>query len=313
VKKGLKTLGNVAVVVSLVFLCKKFVDLNIDKTLFFRADNVAHISWISLLYGAHLFVVCVPWKVLLRILTGRKIPFFEAAWVLNRSNLMKYLPGNFFQFIGRNELAIRLGLPHADVAFATVCDVALLVAANCLTAVFLDWRAIGRWFERYGFSGLYFLFLLVALAGTTLIVLRRTRKDVLSAFGAKLMAFCTWRSLGAVLACTLYFILLALFVAVLFVAIFTKILHVDVEIHVVPTILSAYMFSWSAGFIMPGAPGGVGIREATLTLLLTGVVAADDALLAAVIFRVVTTVGDLWGLLFAWLGMNFRVRWKANF
>jgi uncharacterized membrane protein YbhN (UPF0104 family) len=61
-------------------------------------------------------------------------------------------------------------------------------------------------------------------------------------------------------------------------------------------------------FLMPGAPGGTGIREATLTLLLTGVVPADDALLTAVIFRFVTIIGDFWGILFAWICLKLRMR-----
>jgi hypothetical protein len=312
VNKTLKTLGNAAVVLSLLFLGVKFVALDIDKTLFLRADNTLHILWISFLFGLHLFVLCIPWKTFIRIITGREIPFFEAAWVLNRSNLMKYLPGNVFQFIGRNELAVRLDLPHADVACATVCDMALLVGTNCLMAAFLNWRGMEKWFGKYGFSGLYSFGILIAVMGVIFVFLRLGRgADILSKFAARLRIFFTWRSVRVILACMIWFVLLSLFVGVLFLAACTKILHVDVALRTVPTILSAYMLSWVAGFIVPGAPGGIGVREATLTLLLAGVVADEDALLAAIIFRLVTTIGDLWGLLFAWLGMGYSLKNKT--
>jgi uncharacterized membrane protein YbhN (UPF0104 family) len=308
INKILKPLGNVAVVLSLVFVCKKFVDLNIDREILFNANSILHIVWLSLMYGFHVLIACVPWMVFLRILTGRKIPFSEAAWVLSKSNLMKYLPGNIFQFIGRNEMAIRLNLNHGDVAFATVCDFGLLVAVSLLTAALMNWQGIGKWFAQYGFPSLYSFFAAFAATGMIVVFLRVRHKGIIRKLTAKLKIFFSIRSAKAIFACFLYFTFLTLFVAALFFAVLCKILQLDVTYQTIPSILSAYMFSWVAGFIMPGAPGGIGIREATLTLLLAGIIPTEEALLAAVIFRLISTIGDFFGLLFAWVGIKISAQ-----
>jgi hypothetical protein len=300
--KILKNLGNAAVILSLAFVCKKIAGLNIERAALFNTDKLISVAWISFLYGLHMFALCVPWMAFLRILTGRKIPFSVAAWIVNKSNLMKYLPGNVFQFIGRNELAVRLNLSHADVAFATVCDLGLLVAASLLAAVFLDWRGI-MWLGQYGVRGFRFLSIGFAAAGAFIVFLAMRRENILRRLGAKARNFFTLRSLGIICACLLYFLALALLVAALFLAVLTEILRVDAAYRAIPSVLSAYMLSWVAGFITPGAPGGIGIREAVLTLLLTDIVPMDSALLAAVIFRLISIVGDLWGLSFAWVGL----------
>ncbi|MFR6077469.1 MAG: hypothetical protein ACLUHJ_08605 [Ruminococcus sp.] len=42
----------------------------------------------------------LPWLLFIRILSGAKIPMRDALPVYTRSNLMKYVPGNVFQYVG---------------------------------------------------------------------------------------------------------------------------------------------------------------------------------------------------------------------
>ena len=55
----------------------------------------------------------------------------------------------------------------------------------------------------------------------------------------------------------------------------------------------AYVLAWLAGFITPGTPAGVGVREIVLLFLLRGQIEQADLLLAIVLGRVVTVIGDL--------------------
>jgi uncharacterized membrane protein YbhN (UPF0104 family) len=48
-----------------------------------------------------------------------------------------------------------------------------------------------------------------------------------------------------------------------------------------------------AGFVVPGSPAGVGVREAVLVLTLEPHLPSDGALLLALSLRLVTTFGDL--------------------
>jgi uncharacterized membrane protein YbhN (UPF0104 family) len=55
----------------------------------------------------------------------------------------------------------------------------------------------------------------------------------------------------------------------------------------------AFIVSWLAGFITPGAPAGVGVREMVIIILLGGVANEASLLMAVVISRMITVIGDL--------------------
>ncbi|MGZ8184078.1 MAG: hypothetical protein ACXWT1_19195 [Methylobacter sp.] len=59
------------------------------------------------------------------------------------------------------------------------------------------------------------------------------------------------------------------------------------------TIGGAFVVAWLAGVLTPGAPAGVGVRELVLLVLLRGMVAEADLLLAVVLGRIVTVTGDV--------------------
>ena len=60
-----------------------------------------------------------------------------------------------------------------------------------------------------------------------------------------------------------------------------------------PVAFAAGLAAWLAGYATPGAPGGLGVREAVLVAVLTAADAGALAILAAALHRLVTTVGDL--------------------
>ena len=58
-------------------------------------------------------------------------------------------------------------------------------------------------------------------------------------------------------------------------------------------VAGVYCFAWLVGFVTPGAPGGIGIREALLSVLLANVVSPEMITVAVIFNRVVTVLGDL--------------------
>jgi uncharacterized membrane protein YbhN (UPF0104 family) len=62
-------------------------------------------------------------------------------------------------------------------------------------------------------------------------------------------------------------------------------------------LLAAGAASWVAGFVVIGAPGGLGVREAAFVALAGGALGESEALLLIGLFRIATFLGDT--LLFA--------------
>ena len=60
---------------------------------------------------------------------------------------------------------------------------------------------------------------------------------------------------------------------------------------------------WLGGFLVVGAPGGLGVREALFLGILGPLVGEAPALVSALTFRVATTLGDVvMSLIGLWLG-----------
>ncbi|MDR3551701.1 MAG: lysylphosphatidylglycerol synthase domain-containing protein [Clostridia bacterium] len=299
--RTLKIIGTIVTVIALFFIIKKLVELNLDYSLLLQKTNLLYIILFSAVYGIQMFVICIPWKTFISILTHEKIPFSKATWIYNKSNFMKYIPGNVFQYVGRNELAIRLNLSHVDVSFATVCDIIMIVAANFLVSVIMYAQGVGKWFAKYGVTSFYFVLIVLAVICIVLAILFVKRKQRVKNYLDKLHVFVEKQSVIRLLCCFLYYLFLTLVISLSFTLVLQKIVGTPVKPEVIPIIIGTYTLSWIAGFIVPGAPGGIGIREAVITLLLTGVVPVSDALMAALIFRFINIIGDFWGLFLAFI------------
>lgn len=68
-----------------------------------------------------------------------------------------------------------------------------------------------------------------------------------------------------------------------------------------------FAWSWIAGYVTPGAPAGLGVREAVLVSVLTSTYGASIAVGLTISLRVVTTLGDLMVFLAALASSRFRL------
>jgi hypothetical protein len=72
----------------------------------------------------------------------------------------------------------------------------------------------------------------------------------------------------------------------------------DPPLTTLPLAIGAFALSWVAGFLVPGAPAGLGVREGVLIALLSPSV--DGALPIVLGFRLATTLGDFLSLGLGW-------------
>ncbi len=63
--------------------------------------------------------------------------------------------------------------------------------------------------------------------------------------------------------------------------------------------LSAFAFAWTVGFVIPAAPGGVGVFEASVFLKVSHLVPEVSLLGAVLSYRVISTMSDLFAALLA--------------
>jgi hypothetical protein len=58
-------------------------------------------------------------------------------------------------------------------------------------------------------------------------------------------------------------------------------------------LIAVFALAWVVGFVTPGAPGGLGVREGLMLLMLAPVFTAASASVLVIALRVATTLGDV--------------------
>ena len=283
-----------------------------------------NISWGGLLEAPRLIVIvlCIalysllilisfyPWMALVGLTTGQQEMFknskLEFLRVFTKSNIMKYIPGNVFQYVGRNEIASVLNLPHIQVAAATVIEMVLMASgAGILSVLLLGSYTFHYFYSRLG-SYLYLIAGLCILAAAVLWFLFRGRLK--SLITNKLSGIRKKSFISGLTFCFIFYIIAFLYGGGLFIAVLKVCGTVTLDLHSLKLFLGTYSLSWMAGYITPGAPGGMGIREVIMTAVLGGnqFIADDVIIQASIIFRLVTVLGDLIAFLIAQLFFEIR-------
>ena len=67
------------------------------------------------------------------------------------------------------------------------------------------------------------------------------------------------------------------------------------------TVTGVMLVALVVGFLTPGSPGGIGIREAVSLFLLNGMIEEPVILSGIVIMRVLSIIGDIVSFLVMWL------------
>jgi glycosyltransferase 2 family protein len=246
---------------------------------------------LSLIYVLGLYIVFTSWFYTLRLNSPVKVDFRTGAYVYAVSNVAKYLPGNVFHFAGRQILGARLGWSHAAIARATLLEIAALLVGVGLVILMVALSSSGVAAVRMVLGdgsplGTYWRFAVIAVpiaAGGAGVMLFKTGLPS-RLFGVPPRAFLVVLSLV-----TGFFVLNSIMAIV-----FVRALPNASPAPPWAMLVIAYLLAWLAGFVVPGAPGGLGVRETVLVLLLSmNPHGAETISLALGLgMRFVSTLGD---------------------
>ncbi|MCY1274563.1 hypothetical protein D9M68_261210 [compost metagenome] len=228
----------------------------------------AQVLGFSMLYGASNLALALAWLRILKQLSTSA----DKNWAIRTygvTQLGKYLPGNIFHLAGRQGLGMAAGYPAWPLAKSTFWELAILCLAGALFGLLALPLVIAAT-PGYVAVGAF-----VLAIGTTVIVARELSKPDFA------MAFCWYVGFLSVSG-SLFYCLLGLVSD-----------DAELELQSWPLYAGAFVIAWLVGLVTPGAPAGVGVRELVLLLLLGNSVAEADLILAVLLGRIVTVVGDL--------------------
>jgi len=250
------------------------------------------ISISVLIYGGAGLLLSASWAKLNRICDGGAGPGILSAQqstaIYGTSQIAKYVPGNVFHFVGRHAAGVQAGLSHSVLACSASMEMlGLIFSAGILSlsgvlipeAGLLALLSIPLW----GLLGVLVFCILVMLWILPRLLKRMGVRSQLNTPVALM------RSLApAILLHLMFFMLSGMLVAGLVFAVVD-----DPKPLALLLAFSSYPVSWLAGYVIPGASAGVGIREASMMLILSDAILPQEATLVAILMRVVTVLGDL--------------------
>ena len=222
-----------------------------------------------------------------------------------QTNIAKYLPGNIWHYYGRVTAATQAGATLETAAVSVALE-PLLMAASALLVGLLSGQAIAT---RYGagtwgvFGGGLVITLLVIHPKFLNPVMQRLAQTKLAKARAqadtpapplhpsRLQHYPAIALLG-----NLLFLILR---GIGFLFAFQAILAVDWA--QVPILLSGFSVAWLLGLIVPGAPGGLGIFEATAIALLGHLYPAAALLAVVACYRLVSVGAEALGAGLSWV------------
>jgi uncharacterized membrane protein YbhN (UPF0104 family) len=216
-----------------------------------------------------------------------------AAHIYFVSQFGKYLPGNIAQHAGRLAMGVQQKLPGVTVAASQIIEIVLVVGTLGTIAAATGWKYITRLPGNTIMANptLAIVSAIGALAAAVLTILALKRfKRMNHLYSLFFQCLSTRDSfLSLVKATTLVFVNVACAILALYVVIKAVDPQYSQSIAMVSCV---YTVSWLAGFVTPGAPAGLGIREAVMLTLLSQNMVAADAVAISLIFRLATTATD---------------------
>ena len=266
--------GRAVLIAAVLFLCAAAADHR-TALLGWRPGpaEVTAIIGAAGLYAGGLLLLACGWTCVLRAVGGPFVPRGPVARVWATTQIAKYVPGNVAHLAARH-LALRgAGPSHRILAAAAVAEaLSLTMVAGLAASLALSFAPLSLpsgTDRAVPWAAAAFAAILTGALALTARQLGRARAI---------------EAAGALLAACAFFGLFGAATAVILAA------TVDLPPLAAATVGVA---AWVVGYLTPGAPAGVGTREAAFVLLLGDLAPVPDLLLAAIVLRVATTLGDV--------------------
>jgi uncharacterized membrane protein YbhN (UPF0104 family) len=299
--KVLKVIGGIATLVSFYFIFKIISKLKIDFSVLLNIRTLFFVFLFSLIFSLSIFILSFSWKLILQFISKKKIPFWNIFLVYARSNIGKYLPGNFMHLANRNLIGDNLSLKQSEIALSSFLEIIFMIISTLILSLSLSFeetiRLLSQKLNVLTDKWLFFILfsVILVISGVVLFVFI-FKKNLVKLYH-------NYVNMELVKLFFNVFILNVLCFAVLgviLILIIKFLLNTNItNIKNIFNIQSIFVFSWLAGFITPGSPGGIGVREFFLISLLSKYISPETVVISVTLHRLISIFGDIITFLFS--------------
>lgn len=291
--------GKVIMAISILFIAIAISRLGLDWEMLTNPfAAVTGCTFGMFLIAVSEYFMAWAWGNLLESFGSNKTSGREMYRVYLKANLGKYLPGNVMHYIERNLFATKAGLDQKDVLVSSVFEVVGVAAVALLTAAIVTFDKLKTAVSAIWNPWLSLLFasvMLVVLALTIIgwikfgkkykgLIERYLNRVVLCGYAVSGLGYLAFLLCGSITLLLLFWILYP-----------GEMFYMEWR-----EIMAAYVVAWVIGFVVPGAPGGIGVREFLLLYMLRDRIPGDAITTTILLHRLSTILGDF----FAYLSIN---------
>ena len=265
-------------------------------------DEISAYEWslgqfIIILFSASLIILIgflsgVAWHFLLKD-QGASTSFRTNLSILCTSQIAKYIPGNVGQYFGRIYFSRKNGIPLGTITLSMVIETIWLIfiAATLSVITFLLFKANKTTPAFLGNTGFIQLLLITFICFIGPILLIRLTRLVAQITGRH--EFGKLRLPNLSISLKIWAIDLAIFVihgllVSIHIMLFSNGSSPDMLLNTV-----LYATVWLAGYIFPGAPAGLGVREAATFAIFTNFYDASTCIAISISLRIASIIGDV--------------------
>ena len=290
-KRVIEYLGYVVSFLALYFVYKYVVNIDLEA-----AKEKISYSWIPIIlifisiYVLLMGFLATGWRYMLELLHGSELPKWRIIGIYTKTQIYKYIPSNLMHVVARIYFATKLGPSKANVVQSYFLEIVFMVLIGLiivLTSVYIGAFSLSdeliskiRDFSGGKVKAFSFGILIFGALAIIFYLFKALRN------------YKTSLSSGNIMRILKLFVLLVCFffgMGSLEFFVFSNLLGMDIGYLYV---VSLFTITWLGMFIIPGAPGGIGIREFIVIALLAPIYGPDDPTIGILIFRVVTVLGD---------------------
>ena len=300
IKRIVSYLGTALMILSLLFIVRRLInDEGFDRSLFEHLSSlwvIGGLFLIAMAEGLGILGAGLNFRAILKNVSSVAVDIRLALSVYTESNVYKYIPGGVMYFAGRNRLAIEVDeLTHGRVALSTVLEgICMIIGVIAIAAIFA-FNHTAAYIRQIDFvPGVIVSFFVIIALSITFYFLRhriggRLRQITRSMERISLLTIA--KRIGFSMLIMFFFSLTFLLVLLL--------IGQELSFELGFAIIGLYLLAWLAGFLTPGTPSGLGIREVVLIMFLGDFISVSVLAAAMVMHRALTAIGDVTAYVFA--------------
>lgn len=290
-KKYVKYIGNIVAILSIIFIINALFKFDISLSTLMNPKIVVSILGLSIISILGIVLDALAGRYLIKDLLGEKIALKSLYQIYSKSNIAKYIPGNVMHYVSRSIYCREYNITSSDMTYITILEITLKVITAFGMALILAYEQINIVMEimkidiRINRQVIVIVIILILIG--LLIILYYKQSNIYTCVGL------IFKLIKSILAYMFIFIINASIFIIIAGLNYDKMLDSKQFMYVI----GVYTMAWLIGYITPGAPGGIGIKETITVILLSPIYGEKIVLLVAVITRIISVIGDVLGYL----------------